>query len=141
MATPLRLDPRATHVGDAPALAPGYAVLAAHSFPDGRVTALGIEHAIERVEEAIMAAGALPGAGGPLALQGGALGAWFEAFAPGATALDLDAVERAFSALADHAQGSPVAARGLVTDAALAARLVWLRELLHHGGYSGLRLD
>lgn len=141
MATPLRLDPRATHVGEAPALTPGYAVLAAHSFPDGRVTALGIEHAIERVEEALMTAGGLPGAGGALALQGGALGAWFEAFAPGATALDLDAVERAFLVLTDAAQGGRPAAPGLPTDAATAARLVWLRELLHHGRYTGLRLD
>ncbi len=140
MGTPLRLEPRATRVGDAPALTPGYAVLAAHNFPGGRVTALGIERAIEHVEEAIMAAGPLPGAGGPLALQDMAVASLFEAIAPGEATLDLDAVERAFSALADHAQGSVVAGRQVPTDIASAARLVWLRELLHHGRYSGLSL-
>jgi hypothetical protein len=140
MATPLRLEPRATHVGDGPAMKPGYAVLAAQCFADGRVTALGIEHAIEHVEEAIMAAGPLPGAGGPLALQDLAVASLFDTIAPDRSALDLDTVERAFSALADHAQGSAVAGRLLPTDIASAARLVWLRELLHHGRYSGLSL-
>ncbi len=140
MGTPLFLDERVTRLGDAVSLSSGVALLAAQSFPAGRVTALGIEHAIELVEEAIMAAGPLPGAGGELDLHDPAVTALFAGMAPGETHLPLDAVERAFRELADHATGSAVAARGLPTDAASAARLVWLRELMHHGPFRALNL-
>jgi hypothetical protein len=140
MGTPLFLDERVTRLSEAVSLPAGIALLAAHSFPTGRVTALGIEHAIEHVEEAIMAAGPLPGAGGELDLRDPAVAALFANVAPGATHLPRDVVERAFGELADHAMGSAVAARGMPTDAASAARLVWLRELMHHGPFRALNL-
>lgn len=134
MGTPLTLGASAVRL-DTLSLGAGIDELAARSFPAGRVSALGVEHAIEWVEEAIMAAGPLPGAGGALDLGDASLDAVFGLVAPGASQWSLDAVERAFRELVDHASGSAVAARELPTDAATAARLVWLRELMHHGPY------
>lgn len=47
-------------------------------------------------------------------------------------AFDLDDVERLFTRLAAVSHGSPASQQGIPDDAAFAARLVILRELLHH---------
>ena len=54
--------------------------------------------------------------------------------------LGIDAVEQLFSRLAARAAGRPAAQDALPVDGASAARLVILRELLHHGALSGLQL-
>jgi exopolyphosphatase/pppGpp-phosphohydrolase len=55
--------------------------------------------------------------------------------------LTRDALERVFNRLADVASGSPVAASGLPVTPAFAARLVILREALHHLGFDRLRIE
>lgn len=56
--------------------------------------------------------------------------------AAAAGAVDLAQVERCFNLLADIAAGHPAAESPLPLDAAFTARLVLLREVMHHGGYA-----
>ncbi len=106
---------------------------------------LEIEHAIERVEDAVMPARArLPAA---LRLQTGdaRLRALVGDVAGAARAdapvwLDIDAVEQLFNRLVARAQGRPASQDPLPVDGPSAARLVIVRELLHHWRLDGLRL-
>ena len=106
---------------------------------------LEIERAIERVEDAVMPARArLPAA---LRLQTGdaRLRALVGAAAGAARAdapvwLDVDAVEQLFNRLVARAQGRPTSQDPLPVDGPSAARLVIVRELLHHWRLDGLRL-
>lgn len=106
---------------------------------------LEIERAIERVEDAVMPARArLPAA---LRLQTGdaRLRALVAAAAGAARAdapvwLDVDAVEQLFNRLVARAQGRPASQDSLPVDGPSAARLVIVRELLHHWRLDGLRL-
>src|SRR5690606_16344693 len=54
--------------------------------------------------------------------------------------LDLPSVERLFNRLARVVEGLPAAHEGLPEDAAFAARLVVLRELMHHLPLAAIRL-
>ena len=54
--------------------------------------------------------------------------------------LPLDAVERVFNRLAAVAQGRPAAHEGLPEDPAFAARLLVLRELMHHMPFAAVTL-
>jgi len=54
--------------------------------------------------------------------------------------LDLDAVERLFNALADVSEGIPAAQRGIPEDRDFAVHLVWLREIMHHGGFREVKI-
>ena len=49
-----------------------------------------------------------------------------------AAALDIDAVEQLFNALADWVQGSPASLAGIPQDAHWCAALLVLRECMHH---------
>lgn len=110
---------------------------------------LEIEHAIEVVEEAIMPAAAhlpeqyqlfsndpllrsLAAEAGQLELRplGGidALTAW----------LGIEAVEQLFNRLVARSEGRPESQDGLAVDGPSAARLVIVREILHHWGVSGM---
>lgn len=105
---------------------------------------LEIERAIERVEDAVMPARArLPAAlrlqtdDARLRAMVGAAGA---ARADAPVWLDIDAVEQLFNRLVARAQGRPASQDPLPVDGPSAARLVIVRELLHHWRLDGLRL-
>ena len=105
---------------------------------------LEIERAIERVEDAVMPARArLPAA---LRLQTSdarlraLVGAASAARADAPVWLDIDTVEQIFNRLVARAQGRPASQDPLPVDGPSAARLVIVRELLHHWRLDGLRL-
>ena len=105
---------------------------------------LEIERAIERVEDAVMPARArLPAA---LRLQTddarlrALVGAASAARADAPVWLDIDTVEQIFNRLVARAQGRPASQDPLPVDGPSAARLVIVRELLHHWRLDGLRL-
>ena len=105
---------------------------------------LEIERAIERVEDAVMPARArLPAAlrlqtsDARLRARVGAAGA---ARADAPDWLDIDTVEQIFNRLVARAQGRPASQDPLPVDGPSAARLVIVRELLHHWRLDGLRL-
>ena len=105
---------------------------------------LEIERAIERVEDAVMPARArLPAAlrlqtsDARLRAMVGAAGA---ARADAPVWLDIDTVEQLFNRLVARAQGRPASQDPLPVDGPSAARLVIVRELLHHWRLDGLRL-
>ena len=105
---------------------------------------LEIERAIERVEDAVMPARArLPAA---LRLQTSdarlraLVGAAGAARADAPVWLDIDTVEQIFNRLVARAQGRPASQDPLPVDGPSAARLVIVRELLHHWRLDGLRL-
>jgi len=104
-------------------------------------TAYELEMAIATIEDAIMAAmprlrrvSALTIADSGMAEIVAAQGTAGE----GAVTLDLDAIERTYRRLADVAHGMPAARAGIPEDSAFAARLLILRELMHHLGYDSL---
>ena len=105
---------------------------------------LEIERAIERVEDAVMPARArLPAAlrlqtsDARLRAMVGAAGA---ARADASVWLGIDTVEQLFNRLVARAQGRPASQDPLPVDGPSAARLVIVRELLHHWRLDGLRL-
>ena len=105
---------------------------------------LEIERAIERVEDAVMPARArLPAAlrlqtsDARLRAMVGAAGA---ARADAPVWLGIDTVEQLFNRLVARAQGRPASQDPLPVDGPSAARLVIVRELLHHWRLDGLRL-
>ncbi len=116
---------------------------------------LEIEHAIEVVEEAIMPARAqLPGVfqlfsadpllcalaaevpGAPEVMRQSRAGLPDEA-----RWLGMDAVEKLFSRLVARTEGRPASQDELPVDGASAARLVIVREILHHWGLDGLYVN
>ena len=115
----------------------GTATLRLHGDPP---TPLQIEHAIESVEDVVMNVRAHLGAVARLATRDAALHALARHADAAGGWLGIDAVEQLFSRLAARAAGRPAAQDALLVDGASAARLVILRELLHHGALSGLQL-
>ncbi len=115
----------------------GTATLRLHGDPP---TPLQIEHAIESVEDVVMNVRAHLGAAARLATRDAALHALARHADAAGGWLGIDAVEQLFSRLAARAAGRPAAQDALPVDGASAARLVILRELLHHGALSGLQL-
>ena len=115
-------------------IAVGAAGLARTHFKRWPPTPLEMEHAIATVEDALAAvAGARPAWDGVETRDAGiaALAAAAGIAAPPPFALDRDAVEQVFNRLVDIAEGAPAEA---VAPGPLerAARLVILRELMHH---------
>lgn len=113
-------------------------------FRHARPTPLELEHAIEAVEDAVMPLRAQLPAGAVLASRDAALWALARhAGVDGAAAvfLSLDAVERLFDRLAARAAGRPASQDALPVDGASAARLLILREALHHWGLDGVTLS
>ena len=103
--------------------------------------ALEIETAIMVVEDEVMPLRAQLAGGSALCSSdaGVAQIALLAGVSPG-DSLSLDALERVFNRLADVASGAPVASSGLPADPAFAARLVILREFMHHAGFDAIRL-
>lgn len=110
-------------------------------------SALEIEQAIEAVEDAVMPARAQLPAAFQLQTDDARLRAMVAADgAPASPAeapvwLGTEAVEQLFSRLVARAQGRPAAQDPqLPVDGASAARLVAVREMLHHWGLDGIAL-
>ena len=108
-------------------------------------TPLEIEQAIERVEDAVMPARAhLPQAfalqvdDAPLREMAGGAGA--DPSTGGVARLSIQDVENLFSRLVALSEGRPATQDGLPSDGASAARLIILREVLHHWGQDGVWL-
>ena len=105
---------------------------------------LEIERAIERVEDAVMPARARLLAALRLQTDDARLralvGAASAARADAPVWLDIDTVEQIFNRLVARAQGRPASQDPLPVDGPSAARLVIVRELLHHWRLDGLRL-
>jgi hypothetical protein len=55
--------------------------------------------------------------------------------------LETAAVEVLFNRLADVANGRPVSSLGFPADRSFAASLLFLRELLHHGGFASIAIE
>ena len=109
---------------------------------------LEIEQAIERVEDAVMPARARLPEAFRLQTEDALLRALFADGAPGASAaeeaprwLGTEAVEQRFNRLVARAEGRPAAQDPhLPVDGPSAARLLILREMLHHWGLDGIAL-
>ncbi len=103
---------------------------------------LEIEQAIEVVEEAVMPARAQL----PEAIQLFCTDPLLHALAAAEPQADdpvwlsMEAVEQLFNRLVARAEGRPAPQDDLPVDAASAARLVIVREILHHWGLNGLYL-
>ena len=106
---------------------------------------LAIEQAIELVEDAVMPARArLPQA---FRLQTDDALLWAMVSDGGAEPpkaepiwLSTDAIEQLFNRLVARAEGRPASQDALPVDPASAARLIALREMLHHWGLDGAQL-
>lgn len=102
----------------------------------GRVTGARLEVAIADIEDLIMPVlRDLPP--GMQLVARGALFAAVVDLLPSETSRDasIDAVERLFNDLADHAEGSVLAWRHAARPEDLALALLVLREVMHHGGF------
>lgn len=122
----------------------GAELAARRFFRHAPPTPLELEHAIEAVEDAVMPLRAQLPAGAALASRDAALWALARhAGVEGAAAvfLSLEAVERLFDRLAARAAGRPAPQDALPVDGASAARLLILREALHHWGLDGVTLS
>lgn len=132
-------------------LALGHERTAREFFRGAVPTPLELETAIALVEdevhvahrhygEATLAEG--PAAGSAWAADAGLHElATLAGIAPGAVRdVPLDAVERLFNRLVSVSEGRPAAREGLPEDPAFAARLLVLRELMHHMPFAALTL-
>ena len=107
----------------------------AQRFFAQRVDAAGLERAIEWIEDRIQVAHFQPPADARAFSHDAGLRelAQHSGVAAGASmALHLDAVERSFGRLVLQAHGQGAPQDGLPTSARFAAKLVLLRELMHH---------
>ena len=140
--TTLRLHADRTTLTDgaAPELVIGVGVddIAGPLFRHDPPTAIEIERAIDRVEDALGASGARQGERGELRVAYPPLLAALGLTADG-MCLTRDEVEARFERLATAALGQPGALAGMPVDRAGAAALLILRECMHHLGYSGVR--
>ncbi len=109
-----------------------------HALP----TPQELELAIEMIEDAVMPARAQLPAGMRLASADPALRvlARHAGRAADARWLELDAVEQLFNRLVARAAGRPASRDALPVDGESAARLLILREALHHWGLDGISL-
>lgn len=105
---------------------------------------LDIEQAIELIEDAVMPARAqLPEV---FTLQTDDALLWAMATGDAESPqtepiwLSVDAIEQLFNRLVARAEGRPAAQDALPVDPASAARLIALREMLHHWGLDGVQL-
>lgn len=120
----------------------GHRQIAAAFFHHTPPTPLEIEHAIEAVEDAVMSVRAQLPAGATLASGDPALRALARhaGLREGERFWSLEAVEHLFNRLADRASGRPASQDDLPVDGDSAARLLIVREALHHWGLGGIAL-
>lgn len=127
-------------------LGPGSDALAAQHFHHTPPTPLEMEQAIVTVEDAMAPLRAQLPAAARLVSADAGIGAMarLAGLAPAASAdFSRQAIERTFGRLAAVVEGQPAAHAGLPTDPAFAARLLILRELMHHLDFAGIacRID
>lgn len=106
-------------------------------------TAAEIEAAIAKIEDALMPAmSALPARRCLLTSAPGAreIASVAGLESPAPIRLPTETVELLFNRLADVAYGAPAARLGIPPDRILAANLLLLRELLHHGNFSAVMI-
>jgi hypothetical protein len=113
----------------------GPASLARRFFRSALPAPHEIEAAIDEVEDAVMR---LPRVTDPEAALQCEDPAWQPWAALGGSTLSRDVVEDWFQRLASASLGQPMAMQGLPTGAEAAARLLIVRELMHHLGYANL---
>lgn len=134
----LRLHAQATVIefddGPTVTLPVGPSGLAAAVLRHDPPTAAELEHAIDRVEDALAGSRLAAADRGELVISDALLLALPGFDAPGA-GLGRDAVEALFQRLASRALGTPVAAAELPHGRDVAAALLILRECMHHLGF------
>jgi len=121
-------------------VAPSPAALADTSFRHQPPTAGELEHAIDVVEDALMAAKAPRSSGGGLTTFEATLRQLPGLDAVGAT-LSRDAVEALFQQLASVALGMPDPGGAVFADREVAAALLITRECMHHLGFESIRME
>jgi hypothetical protein len=123
-----------TKDGGAVILGPSPAALAAACFQHEPPTARELEHAIDVVEDALMAAKLPRGGGDALTTFEPVLRTLPGLETPGSP-VSRDAVEELFQQLASIASGSPSPIGTVVADREAAAALLITRECMHHLGF------
>ncbi len=113
----------------------GAAALARRCFRRELPTPLEIEQAIDVVEDVVTRWPRAPQADAVLRCADAGWQPWA---ALGGDTLGRDTVEDWFQRLASAALGQPMAMQGLPAGAEAAARLLIVRELMHHLGYGAL---
>lgn len=123
--------------GAATVLVCGPALLAARHWPHTLPTPLQLEQAIDDVEAAIEQTALVQAPRGGLILDETLSGLLAPLLDRG-TAVRVDEVERAFSALVSATQRGPGAGTADALQGDRAAALLMLRELMHHLGFQSL---
>lgn len=126
--------------GDVVTLGPSPAALAAACFRHDPPTARELEHAIDIVEEALMAARPPRGGGATLTTFEPTLRSLPGLEASGA-ALSRQAIEELFQQLASIAAGSPSHSTAAIADREVAAALLITRECIHHLDFAWVRVE
>lgn len=129
-------EPTQTH-----ALPLGVAALVQTQLRDAPPTALEVENAIAVIEDAVMPLHRLLPPGARLESDDGPMRelALVCGVPPSEPMVwTLEALESSFNLLASVVMGSPAAQAGVPLDAASVARLLVLRECLHHWGFDAL---
>jgi|PlaIllAssembly_1097288.scaffolds.fasta_scaffold134528_2 hypothetical protein len=121
-------------------VAPSPAALADACLRHQPPTAGELEHAIDVVEDALMAAKAPRSSGGGLTTFEATLRQLPGLDAVGAT-LSRDAVEVLFQQLASVALGMPDPGGAVFADREVAAALLITRECMHHLGFESIRME
>lgn len=123
------------------ALALGERGLVAGCFGGGFPDAAALEQGIAVVEDELMRHGRPAFADADWTITDAGLHAVAALADPASpVTLDLAQVERLFSRLAAMSEGSPASHQGLPRDAGFAARLLVLRELMHHWRIPAIRV-
>ena len=117
--------------GSAVTAGPSPAALADSCFRHDPPTPRELEHAIDIVEDALMAAMPPRGSGAPLTTAEPSL-RLLPGFAEVDSALSRDAIEGMFQQLVSLASGSPGSNASVLADRAVAAALLITREYMHH---------
>lgn len=126
--------------GGAIALGPSPAALAQRCFRQGPPTAVEIEHAIDIVEDGLMAARLSKPSPSGLTTSEPTLRRLPGLEVVGAT-LSREAVESLFQQLASIALGMPNRGEAMAADPEVAAALLITRECMHHLGFESIRID
>ena len=129
-----------TRDGGAVTLGPSPAALSVACFRHEPPTARELEHAIDIVEDALMAAKLARGSGEALTTFEPVLRMLPGLETPG-SAVSRDAVEDLFQQLASIASGLPIPSAAVVAGHEVAAALLITRECMHHLDFKWIRVE
>jgi len=130
----------ATKDGGAVTLGPSPEALAVACFRHDPPTARELEHAIDIVEDALMAAKPARRSGAALTTLEPALRLLPGLHAIG-SALSRDAIEELFQQLASIASGLPIPSAAVLAGHEVAAALLITRECMHHLDFKWVRVE